>query len=120
VNEGGNIFFDDILLVNIISASFTIVGAFVIYYYQASESIVGALLAISAGIFLYLGTIDFLPHVIESKKPKMTSLIPLFFGILLMIITLEAIPHSHSHEDEEANDTNDVEVFEDHDYESDH
>ena len=52
-----------ILLINVISASFTIVGAFLTFFVAESNSFVGGMMAVSAGIFLYLGTIDFLPRI---------------------------------------------------------
>lgn len=91
----------DILIVNIISASVTIVGAFFVYFFASGEGSIGILLAVSAGLFLYLGASDFLPQVGEDKKGLMKNIVPLIAGVSIMLITLMAVPHSHEHEEGE-------------------
>lgn len=90
----------NILVVNIVSASFTILGAFISFLFIGSESTLGILLAIAAGIFLYLGTVDFLPHATDGFSNKSRSLIPLTAGVLAMVLTLMLVPHSHEKHEE--------------------
>jgi zinc and cadmium transporter len=78
-------------IANLLSASATFPGALLVYFVlgpDAHENI-GALLAVSAGVFLYLGASDFLPevgdnhdheHGISTRK----QLLLLIFGVLLM------------------------------------
>lgn len=84
----------NILLVNAISASFTIVGAFSLYFVSENDLLVGYLLAVSAGIFLYLSSIDFLPHALEDAKKKKSALLPLILGVIIMLLILYFIPHT--------------------------
>ena len=84
-----------ILLVNIISASMTIVGAFTVYFFSHNESLNGTLMAISAGIFLYLGASDFLPKIESDGKNKFKSILPLILGSAIIIATIVLLPHDH-------------------------
>lgn len=88
-----------VFLVNLISASVTIPGAFFVYFFVGNEQIVGILLAVSAGLFLYLGASDFLPSIKHNPQKPLSTMLPFLVGIILMIIALNIIPHSH--EDEE-------------------
>lgn len=90
-----------VLWVNALSACATIVGAFSLLLFAENEAMIGSLLAVSAGIFLYLGASDFLPHVELKKKGKLGAILPLTIGILAMLLTLKAIPHSHDHDEAE-------------------
>jgi len=93
-----------ILLVNILSASTTIVGALVVVLWINSPELIGILLAVSAGLFLYLGASDFLPHIHEGKIDEKKAILALFVGVVIMFLTLRVVPHSHGeehdHEDE--------------------
>lgn len=88
----------NILMVNIISSSVTIVGAFFVYFFAGEIGIIGKLLAVSAGLFLYLGASDFLPQISEDKKNIKRNIIPLIAGVVIMLVTLLAVPHSHENE----------------------
>jgi len=83
-----------ILLINVISASFTIVGAFLTFFVAESNSFVGGMMAVSAGIFLYLGTIDFLPRISHGYTSRVKSLFPLVLGVAIMIAVLMLVPHA--------------------------
>lgn len=107
----------NIIIVNLISGSFTIFGAFLVYYYPVSDNILGILMAISAGIFLYLGATDFLPQIDVIRENKQKALIPLLFGVAVMYATLIAVPHDHDiesndhdHADETADEHSDEEM----------
>lgn len=82
----------DILLVNAVSASATILGAFITYAFVDSVLFIGIMLSISAGIFLYLGAIDFLPHISEGYRNKSKAVIPLVLGVLIMLATFMLVP----------------------------
>lgn len=100
----------DILIVNIASASFTIVGAFFVFFTANNEQLIGALLSLSAGLFLYLGASDFLPELNHKGKSIKANIIPLLIGASLMVATLTAVPHSHDHESEEHGDTHEEDI----------
>jgi zinc and cadmium transporter len=84
-----------VILINIFSGCATFIGAFGVYLFSAALEFEGILLAISAGIFLYLGAIDFLPHIGDGVKSRKQALLPLAIGSILIIITLFAVPHAH-------------------------
>jgi zinc and cadmium transporter len=78
-------------LANLFSAAATFPGAFLVWFvlgHEAHEKI-GALLAISAGVFLYLGASDFLPEVGEDEHTNISTkkqIALLLFGVFLMYI----------------------------------
>jgi len=82
-----------IITVNIISSLTTILGAFMVYYFNQGESLNGTLMGISAGIFLYLGASDFLPRIDVNEKNKFKSIIPLILGAASMIAIFLLVPH---------------------------
>lgn len=84
-----------VLWVNIVSASMTVVGAFLVYFYSENEVLNGTLMAISAGIFLYLGASDFLPKIEVEQKNKYKSIFPFVLGFSLMMLTFLLVPHEH-------------------------
>lgn len=90
-----------VFLVNFLSALSTVVGALVVFFWINQDSFSGYLLAVSAGMFLYLGASDFLPKANE-KIDKVKALLILLMGIVIMFTTLALVPHSH---DEDANPT---------------
>lgn len=83
--------------VNLFSAAFTFPGAlFVFFFARHTPGLVGVLLAISAGVFLYLGASDFLPEVGEhdhavSARKKFALLLA---GVVLMYIVTAVSPHA--------------------------
>ena len=82
-----------IFIVNAISASMTIVGAFALLLFAGNDVLIGSLLAVSAGVFLYLGASDFLPHIEEGYESKLKSVLPLTIGVAVMLFTLMVVPH---------------------------
>jgi zinc and cadmium transporter len=76
-------------MANFFSATATFPGVYFVYFFaQGANEKIGALLAISAGIFLYLGASDFLPEVEENEQrnPSWKNLAPLFIGVFIMYI----------------------------------
>lgn len=84
-----------ILVVNIVSALMTVVGAFTVYFFSHSETLNGTLMAISAGIFLYLGASDFLPKIKDQNNSKLKSILPLILGAGIIMATILLLPHEH-------------------------
>jgi zinc and cadmium transporter len=84
----------NIILINLLSSLTTVVGAIMVYFLNVNEMVVGYLLAGAAGMFLYLGASDFLPHAGEemSKKRAMSVLL---VGVVVMYLTLSVVPHGH-------------------------
>ncbi len=80
--------------VNLVSALMTVVGAVLTYYLNVSGVVVGYLLAMVAGMFLYLGASDFLPHADEElEKSKAVGV--MLLGVILMYLVLLVVPHEH-------------------------
>jgi zinc and cadmium transporter len=104
----------DILIVNILSASTTIAGAFLMLFISENSLLVGYALAVSAGVFLYLGAIDFLPNINQNRKSKVSAVVPLVLGIFIMAVTLLAVPHGHEEETGHASEieTHNIETIE--------
>ena len=84
-----------ILVVNIISSLMTIVGAFTVYFFNQSDGLNGSLMAISAGVFLYLGASDFLPKIKDQNSNKLKSILPLILGAGIIMVTILLLPHDN-------------------------
>jgi len=84
--------------VNVFSAAATFIGALLVVYYPQSDAVIGILLAIAAGLFLYLGATDFLPHIYEESISKYKDTTSLIVGAVLMVIMLTLIPHADSNQ----------------------
>jgi len=82
-----------ILSVNIASSLMTVVGAFIVYFIKDMHSMIGPLMAISAGVFLYLGASDFLPKIELDNKSKFKSILPLILGASIVAVTMLLLPH---------------------------
>lgn len=96
-----------VLIINILSASSAILGMMMVSYISPSEVVIGYLLAITAGIFFYLGVVDFLPHAFDSEsnatsKSKYAVVASVLAGAVIMTFSLLVVPHSH--EDSHAED----------------
>ncbi len=83
-------------IANSISAFATFPGALITYYFlQDSHEQIGGLLAVSAGIFLYLGASDFLPEIgEENERPSWKKLMFVLIGVGI-IYTLTLITPNH-------------------------
>ena len=88
------------ILTNAASASATFLGALIVYFFASDNPVfIGSMLAISAGLFLYLGATDFLPEVGESKKSeKNKKLAALLVGVFIMAFITILVPHGHEEE----------------------
>lgn len=88
----------NIILVNAVSALATILGAFGVLLISQDPTVIGTLLALSAGIFFYLGAIDFIPHSFHTTaQNKRSSFVALLLGVVILFAALSALPHEHDH-----------------------
>ncbi len=85
----------DILVLNIISATAAIFGAFSLLLFSENKTLIGTLLSVSAGIFFYLGAVDFLPHAAKGFSNRIKAMVPLVLGVIVIAATLILIPHTH-------------------------
>lgn len=103
-----------IIVVNVVSALAAFVGAYAVLATAQVLDVVGYLLAISSGLFLYLAASDFLPkpgqHVSHQKAVGI-----MITGVVIMLAALNALPHSHHHE--EAATDHEHEEHHEHDHE---
>lgn len=84
--------------INLVSSLSAILGAMFVYFFVVSTEVQGMLMAIAAGMFIYLGASDFLPKA-DKGINKVKAIGVLLLGVLSMFLTLKAIPHEHNHED---------------------
>jgi len=84
-----------IILVNLLSALATLVGAVFVYFYVSSDFVVGVFLSVSAGLFLYLGASDFLPRTHHKNVSKIKTVTALLLGVAIMIITTKLVLHTN-------------------------
>lgn len=84
-----------VLGVNIVSSLMTVVGAFTVYFFNTNDALNGSLMAVSAGVFLYLGASDFLPKISSISQNKLKTVFPVIFGSLIMVTFLLLLPHEH-------------------------
>lgn len=82
-----------IIVVNVMSALMTVVGAFSVYLFDENKVLTGQFMAVSAGIFLYLGASDFLPRIEKENGNKLKNLLPLILGCGIIIATILLVPH---------------------------
>lgn len=86
-------------IANLLSAMATIPGALIVFYFfpNAGEENIAWLLAIAAGIFLYLGASDFLPEVGEhdNKRDTLIKVILVIVGVIAMY-SMSFIFNTHS------------------------
>lgn len=82
---------------NLISALATFPGALLVYFFlRETPGQVGILLAISAGVFLYLGASDFLPEISEEEPgaPPWRNAFLLLIGVAIMFVLTLVSPES--------------------------
>ena len=112
-----------VVLVNIISALATVVGATIIYWLGDSFALnQGILLAVTAGFFIYIAASDIIPTIHAERRKKLANLqtIILLVGIVFVGVTSSVahgfIPedaHHHEHVEEH-------EAGHEHDHEGEH
>lgn len=88
-----------VFLVNLVSASFSVVGALTVLFILPSNEVVGYLLAFATGMFLYLGASDFLPHIHEGQENPRKGVVALLAGVAIMVAIFNLVPHEHPEDD---------------------
>lgn len=84
-----------VLLFNFLSSLTTFIGVgFVIALGDQIESILGVILSISAGVFLYIASTDLLPRVTKASTGRTHKTLVFFVGIAVMVIITRLIPHN--------------------------
>lgn len=81
-----------IILLNLVSALATILGAVLVYWLQPDQSWVGGLIGIAAGLFLYLSATDLLPRSGHKLDRRVAGLV-FMLGVCLMGLVIWALPH---------------------------
>lgn len=84
-----------VFLVNLLSSLTTFLGIFFVYFASEQEGIIGILLSISAGLFLYLGASDFLPGRNLHEKPAVGKVLTVISAATIMIFVSLLLPHGH-------------------------
>ncbi len=84
------------LALNALSALFCVIGALFVYYAgQNNPELIGSLLAVAAGMFLYLAAGDFLPKDTINKKDAIFKIAALLLGVMLMYSVNSTGTHPH-------------------------
>lgn len=85
-----------VFAVNFTSALTTFLGAiFVLSLAEENDDVIGILLALSAGLFLYLGASNFLPKGDKHDKDIVGKVITVMIGAAIMILIGLVFPHEH-------------------------
>jgi len=83
-------------IANLLSALATVPGALIVFYFfpNSGHGSIAWLLAIAAGIFLYLGASDFLPEIGEhdSKRDTFIKTVLVVVGVASMYLLSQVLP----------------------------
>lgn len=121
-----------VLIINVLSALMSTVGAVLTFWIGSRTDLpVGVLLAITAGMFVYIATSDIIPMIHEESRRKLghTAALLLLVGVLVVGVTTRAAhqyiddghDHSPSAASSESHDHHDDDHEHDHyDHEDDH
>lgn len=83
-----------VILVNILSALATYLGAVMVLTFSAAfAENLGLLLAIAGGLFLYIGASDLLPEVGHQHKQSFKQALLLLLGVALTWLLTQLFPH---------------------------
>lgn len=82
-----------VFLVNFLSATTTFLGVIFVYIFAENESMIGILLSVSAGLFLYLGASDFLPGRNDQEKTSIGKVLTVIVAATIMIFVSLVLPH---------------------------
>lgn len=92
-----------VVLVNVISALATVVGAAMVYWLGDSLRLnEGILLAVTAGFFIYIAASDIIPTIHAERRKKLANIqtVILLFGIVFVGVT-SSIAHNFMHQETE-------------------
>lgn len=80
---------------NFVSALATFPGAFLAYSIGGSEFVVGMLLALAAGLFLYVATTDFIPEMHHSREGDHFKQVAYFvLGVIIVLASHLVLPEA--------------------------
>ena len=85
------------LLINLLSATVTIVVAAAIFLFGSENlAVVPLLLSLAAGFFIYIAASDIIPDIHEKPhKEANTQTIMLLLGVLTLVAITMLLPHAH-------------------------
>lgn len=109
------------LLLNFIVSSTILIGVFMGFTIISINELVGPIMALSAGSFIYVIARDLIPNTINTLKRKggaKKHLLALILGILIMIGIGALVPHTHA--DEHHEDHEETEHHEDEEHSVEH
>lgn len=97
----------NVILVNLLSALATVVAALGVYSFGAANDINPApLLAIAAGLFIYIAASDIIPDIHEKpRREGNLQAIMLLVGVTLLAVVISLAPHEAEDEHTESADT---------------
>ena len=79
--------------VNLVSAMAAVAGAVAVMVLPLNKAVIGVMVAGAAGLFLYLGASDFLPHLSEMKVARNKVVGSLLVGAIVMAGIIKLVPH---------------------------
>ena len=85
------------LWLNFLSALVAIIGGIIgFYFFSSTQNLIPYVLAIAAGIFIYIASADLIPelHSHKTKKTKLNQTLPFLLGIGLIIVITQLFSHS--------------------------
>lgn len=85
-----------VVTVNVLSSLLTVLGALLALIFRTTfEAYLGAILSVTAGMFLYIGASDLVPELYaSSRRDKLTHVAALFLcGVAAIAIILHLLPH---------------------------
>jgi zinc and cadmium transporter len=83
------------LLAHLLSACATFAGALLTYYFfNHSQGLIGPMIAVASGMFLYIASADILPELTRSKhaKGRWVVALPFLLGIVLIYFLTKYLP----------------------------
>lgn len=99
-----------VIIINVLSALLSTVGALLTFWVGSRADLpVGVLLAVTAGMFIYIATSDLIPTIHEASKQKAGNLaaVLLLAGVLVVGVTTSLahsyidVGHDHAHDHEQ-------------------
>lgn len=87
-----------VLWINILSSLVALVGALLTYaYHEVVEAYIPAILALTAGFFIYIAVANLIPeiHSRENKKVAFWETVTLFMGVLVIYVAITTLHTAH-------------------------
>ena len=71
----------------ILNAIAPVFGAWSTFYYQLPQSMLGAILAVVSGFFIYIGASDFLPQS-QERRPGLVTILMVMLGMAIIFTAI--------------------------------